>query len=62
VLLTPENAVVSIDTCVGGLTRAIGSPWPIVATVTHAASRAPEPFETSKVSVEPESQSIDVNA
>jgi hypothetical protein len=60
-LLTPENATVTIETCVAGLTRSTGLAWPTVATVTQAASRAPDPFATSKVSVHPESQLIDVN-
>ena len=41
VVLTPEKAIVTIETWVGGLTTADGFAWPAVTTVVHAASRAP---------------------
>jgi hypothetical protein len=34
----------------------------MVAAVTHAASCAPEPFDSSSVWVQPESQVMEVNA
>jgi hypothetical protein len=59
-LLTPEKASVTIETCVAGLIRTWGSTWPTVATVTHAARRAPLAFAASSVSVQPESQLTEV--
>ena len=53
--------MVTIDTWVGGLTRACGPLWSTVATVSHAASLAPlGPFATLSVWVQPESQVIEV--
>ena len=59
--LTPENAIVTIDTWVGGLTTACGFVWPACTTVVHATRRVPSLLVVSKTLVQPCLQLIVVN-
>jgi hypothetical protein len=61
VVLTPENAMVTIETWVGGLTTAEGLVSPAATTVVHATRRAPPALAVSKTRVQPALQLIEVN-
>ena len=59
--LTPENAIVTIETWVGGLTEASGLAWFTSTTVVQATRRAPPLLVVSKTLVQPSLQLIEVN-
>ena len=59
VVLTPEKAIVTIETWVGGFTLADGLASP-GRTVTHATRRAPSGLAVSKTRVHPAWQLIEV--
>jgi hypothetical protein len=61
VVLTPEKAMVTIETWVAGLRIAEGFASPAVTTVVHATRRAPPALAVSKTRVQPALQLIEVN-
>jgi hypothetical protein len=61
VVLTPAKAMVTMETCVGGLTRAEGFVCPAVTTVEQATRRAPPLLALSSTRVHPALQLIEVN-